>query len=144
MTMQFFIAGTVIGKGRPRAGRGPSGHVRLYTPEKTASWENLVGWTAAQAMAGRALLEGPLKCLLSIEVGVPASWSMKKSTAALLGQVRPTTKPDLDNSAKAILDAMNGVVFKDDVQVVMLVVSKCYSAKPGVWVTVEQLDARAA
>lgn len=44
----------------------------------------------------------------------------------LAGQIRPTVKPDCDNVSKIILDALNGVAFKDDSQVVGLWVEKWY------------------
>ena len=56
----------------------------------------------------------------------PASWTKKRRLAALLGQELPK-KPDLDNVAKVVLDALNGVVYQDDVQVWRLVVNKLYA-----------------
>ena len=46
------------------------------------------------------------------------------------GLILPTKKPDADNIAKAILDALNGLAFYDDAQVVYLQVSKRYSNEP--------------
>lgn len=42
------------------------------------------------------------------------------------------TKPDFDNLAKSICDIMNGIVFKDDNQIVRAVIEKFYSEKSGV------------
>ena len=47
--------------------------------------------------------------------------------AAAEHRIRPTTKPDVDNCAKAILDALNGVCYLDDRQVVDLRVEKYYT-----------------
>ncbi len=55
------------------------------------------------------------------------------------GQLHPTKKPDLDNVQKAIYDGLNGVVWKDDVQVVKAVVGKRYGETPGVRVKVVPL-----
>jgi Holliday junction resolvase RusA-like endonuclease len=49
---------------------------------------------------------------------------------------KPCKKPDIDNIAKTYLDAMNGVIFKDDTQVIDLHVKKLYSAFAGVDVMV--------
>ena len=48
------------------------------------------------------------------------------------GVVYPTTKPDIDNVAKAVFDAMNGIVFQDDKQIVNQMVTKRYSDNPRV------------
>ena len=134
----FVVPGVPVGKGRPRMSR-QGGFARLYTPEKTASYEGLVAHAAAQAMAGHALLEGACMVELHIIVPVPASWSKKKTAAALAGQVYPTTKPDKDNVIKAIYDGMNGVVWRDDVQAVDGVQRKRYGPVPMVAVNVAVL-----
>jgi Holliday junction resolvase RusA-like endonuclease len=114
----------------------------MYTPEKTVSYESLVAMAGHEAMAGRPVLEAAV-------VGrpwtsawpVPASWSQKKRAAALAGQIRPTTKPDIDNVEKAIFDGLNGVTWKDDVQVVDVRKGKRYSDTPGVWVEIQPVEA---
>jgi hypothetical protein len=53
----------------------------------------------------------------------------------------PCKKPDIDNIAKTYLDAMNGVIFVDDTQVVELHVKKVYAEKPGVDVMVMERTA---
>jgi Holliday junction resolvase RusA-like endonuclease len=55
---------------------------------------------------------------LHIDCAVPASGSKKKQRAALAGEIFPTTKPDKDNVIKAVYDGCNGVLWRDDVQVV--------------------------
>jgi len=137
--LHFHVPGQPVGKGRPRIGK-VGAHARMFTPEKTVNYEGLVALAAQQAMAGAALLEGACEVKLRIDCQIPASWSQKKQRAAAAGEIRPTTKPDADNVIKAIFDAMNGVVWKDDVQAVELAVSKRYSMVPGVAVRVELLD----
>ena len=51
------------------------------------------------------------------------------------GQIKPTTKPDLDNIVKA-LDGMNGIVVVDDSQIVKLTATKQYSEIPQLIVSV--------
>lgn len=122
----FVIPGEVVGKGRPRfAKRG--NFVQAYTPERTASYENLVKLHSGIAMNGRQPISLAVSCTISIDVMPPASWSQKKRAAALSGVLFPTSKPDLDNCAKGIFDAMNGIVWLDDKQVVDMRVVKRYS-----------------
>ncbi len=64
--------------------------------------------------------------------------SKKRAVAAERGEIRPTTKPDLDNYLKAIKDALKGICWRDDSQVVAYrePFGKYYSAKPRVEVDV--------
>jgi Holliday junction resolvase RusA-like endonuclease len=136
----FTVPGNPVGKGRPRMGRS-GGFARMYTPEKTVSYESLVAMAGHEAMAGRSVLEAAVAVTMDIRVAIPASWSKKKRAAALAGQIRPTTKPDIDNVEKAIFDGLNGVTWKDDVQVVDVRKGKRYSDTPGVWVEIQPVEA---
>ncbi|MGI4776932.1 MAG: RusA family crossover junction endodeoxyribonuclease [Janthinobacterium lividum] len=134
----FTVPGQPYGKGRPRVG-SVRGRARMFTPEKTVSYENLVTVYAQQAMAGRALIESAVDVSLHIVCQIPASWSKKKQAQAEAGTVYPTTKPDIDNVEKIVFDAINGVVWKDDVQVVDVAKTKRYGLVPGVSVRIEVL-----
>ena len=134
----FVVPGEAVGKGRPRVST-IGGHARMFTPQKTANYETLIAMAAQQAMAGRELIGGPVLVEMKIMVSVAASWSKKKTAEALAGDVMPTKKPDADNVLKAICDGINGIVFKDDVQVVNVSLSKRFSETPGVSVRVVPL-----
>lgn len=134
----FTVPGQPIGKGRPRIGKVGQ-HARMFTPAKTVNYEGLIAHAAQTAMRGAALVEGPVSVALSIECQIPASWSGKKQRLALAGEVMPTTKPDADNVVKAIFDGLNGVLWRDDVQVVDLRVRKRYALTPCVRVEVATL-----
>jgi Holliday junction resolvase RusA-like endonuclease len=110
----------------------------MFTPAKTVSYENLVKHAAFEAMKGEPLLEGPVRVIVHMACQIPASWSIKKKVDATSHRLRPTTKPDMDNVIKAIFDAINGVVWKDDVQVCDASIRKFYSESPcvRVWVDV--------
>ncbi|MNJ10053.1 Endodeoxyribonuclease RusA [compost metagenome] len=137
--VSFLVPGEPIGKGRPRIGK-VGAHARMFTPAKTANYEGLIALAGTDAMAGRTLLEGPVMVELRIVMGVPASKSKKWKAQALAGEVFPTKKPDMDNVIKAIYDGLNGVVWKDDVQVVDAFVRKRYGATPGVHVRIVPLQ----
>lgn len=141
--IEFFVPGAPIGKGRPRAARRGAGVV-MFTPEKTADYEALVAATAAATLAGDApthqLLDGPLEAVLEMRFPVPSSWSKAKRARALAGVEWHTSKPDADNVAKAVLDACNGVVFRDDSQIVMLTATKEFSETPGVRVVIREVQ----
>ncbi len=54
------------------------------------------------------------------------------------GYIRPTKKPDCDNLAKVICDALNGIAYYDDSQIVEITISKYYSGTPEVRVAIEK------
>lgn len=131
----FTVPGQPVGKGRPRIGR-VGAHARMFTPEKTVNYESLVKHAAHMAIAGGLPLLGAVSVLMDIRLQIPASWSAKKQARAAEGLEHPTTKPDIDNIEKAIFDACNGVVWRDDVQVVEVAKRKRYSMTPGVTVSI--------
>lgn len=122
MTIKFTIPGRVGGKGRPRA-VVINGNARILTPAKTRSTEAMVREFAANAMAGNALLEGGLQVFVVIWLERPKSWTRRKVAETPF----PTGKPDLDNVVKLIGDALNGIVWHDDSQIVDLHVARRFS-----------------
>ena len=126
--ISFVVPGTPVGKGRPKFARRGN-FVTTYTPEKTASYENLVRVKAEEAMVGQSLIDGPVSVSIILLVTPPASWSQKKQREALAGSILPTSKPDMDNVIKGLFDACNEIVWKDDKQVAELHVSKRYAER---------------
>ena len=135
MTFQviFSVDGAPVGKQRPRFTK--TGHT--YTPKKTHDYESDIKIQAAQAMGSAEPLETPVAVYIYINHAIPASYSKKRKEACLNRLERPK-KPDLDNVAKSFLDAMNGIVYKDDVQVVSLHVTKRYDTIASVHVCVRE------
>jgi Holliday junction resolvase RusA-like endonuclease len=144
--IEIWIPGAPVGKGRGRAVVMPGGGARVVTPQKTRTYEGIVKSLAIDAMerAGLAMLDGPVSLELRIVVTTPDSWPRWKKELAACGKVWPTTKPDSDNIEKAIKDAMNGVVYRDDVQVVVDSKIKLYGPSSGVRAVVRPLDGLAA
>lgn len=136
--IQFSVPGLPIAKGRAKVSTF-GGHVRMITPDKTVRYESTVALFARQAMGDRSQFDCAVLLSLVLHMPVPLSWSKKKQAAALLGQVWPTSKPDCSNVLKAIEDAMNGIVYRDDSQIVVLSVRKVYGDHPRADVSVEAL-----
>ena len=141
--IQFTVPGQPVAKGRPKAARRGK-FITMYTPEKTANYEGLVAHAAQVAMNGRSLVSGACSVELDIRLMIPESWSNKRKLLAMNGSIAPTKKPDIDNVEKGIFDGMNGVVWKDDVQVVQVTKRKRYADVPGVVVIVRELDMQPA
>lgn len=133
MQVVFIVPGEPRGKGRPKASRLPNG-VRMYTDGKTVAYEGLVAHEARLVMDGRPPMGGAVSVEIQATLTPPKSKPKKIQAAMLSGRIRPTTKPDLDNLAKSILDGMNGIVFGDDKQVHALIVTKRYAETAAVCV----------
>ena len=137
--LKFTVPGTPQPKGRARACiRG--GKIAHYTPKKTEQYENSVRLAAALAMSQQGVKQftGAVNVSVCAFVAIPESWSKKKKAAALSGEIMPTSKPDIDNVTKAILDGMNKVVFKDDAQVVRTLSEKAYANEAKVIICVSE------
>ena len=139
--IEIYIPGPPQGKGRARSARLPNGKTIHYTPEKTRTYEGIIASLAMEAMDGKPPLDGAVLLLLTIHMPIPASWPAWKREMAASGRVAPTTKPDADNVEKAIKDGLNGIVWRDDCQVVSVTKVKCYSRTPRVEVVVAPMDA---
>ena len=114
------IDGKIKGKARPRVFNG-----RAVTPKDTVNYENWVK-ICYQQQSGE-YLEGPIKAIITVYHKIPKSYSKKRVQAIRDGLEQPLKKPDIDNIAKIILDSLNGIAFKDDVQVIELSVLKKYT-----------------
>jgi len=126
------IPGIARGKARIRTNGG-----RFFMDTKT---RNAEAWIKHCAMGAVPVpLDGALAVRLEVACQVPASWSRTKRAQALAGGLRPAGKPDCDNIAKLHLDPLNGLVWRDDAQVVELTVVKRYADAPGCVMTVRAL-----
>lgn len=131
MTIDFFVEGKPQGKARPRFSNG-----HTYTPQKTKNYEELVKMSFLKEYRNRNRFKmqnlplfGDDKALSVVILAyypIPSKWSKILKNKAIADEVKPTIKPDVDNIVKVILDALNGLAYADDKQVVSCRVSKCY------------------
>jgi Holliday junction resolvase RusA-like endonuclease len=139
-TIQFTIPGRLPGK--KRAGRRFTGDrvVQTYNPVQTQSAEAMVQWYAAQAMKERdiAQIAGAVSLHVRVFRNHPKTWSKKRKAKRLY----VTGKPDADNICKLIADALNGVAYRDDVQIAELSLVRLYTRNPeATEITVQELEA---
>jgi Holliday junction resolvase RusA-like endonuclease len=133
----FKVDANPVGKQRARyAKRG--NFVQTYTPDKTRNYESLIKEAAIEAMGSSEPLETPVTLYLYIRAPIPKSLPKKRIEACLNGLEKPIKKPDASNVLKSVEDAMNGVVYKDDSQIVNIHVSKVYSSVSGVDVCIKE------
>ena len=135
--IKLTVLGKPLAKGRPKfSSKGK--FVRVYTPKKTTDYETLIKFSA-QEVAPKELLEGPVTMEIEAHLPIPKAMSKKKRALIKSHDLRPITRPDIDNYAKIVLDALNDIIYKDDNQVVSLNIRKFYSEKPRMEIYIKEL-----
>ena len=138
----LIIDGNPFGKQRPRVVRTRKGASRAFTPEKTANYESYIKTLYRQKYGRRTSFKEDDELHLDIK----AYYEIAKSTPKylkemmLIGVVKPTKKPDVDNIIKIIADSLNGVAYKDDKQIVACSCQKFYASEPRVEIVISKLN----
>jgi len=127
----FEIPGRIQPKQRPRFSKG-----HTYTPKKTMDYEKHV----KQSYPYDLMMTGQLKIKIIIYYEVPKSASKALVEEMLAHNIRPTGRHygDLDNGIKTLLDALNGVTYEDDSQVVEIIARRYFGEYNKVVVTLEE------
>lgn len=116
---EFVIYGAAVPEGRPRVAKAGKFY-RVYTPKKTREWKEYI---ALQSLEYRP--DAPYECPIILQLGfyLPRPKSLPKKV------VHHIKKPDIENLAKSILDALEGIFYKNDSQVVHLTIGKYYTTE---------------
>lgn len=117
--ISFTIHHNPTPKGRPRFAKG-----RTYTPKKTTDYQNIVKQSAP--ISTKKDHKGPIQANIVFYIKRPKYMLHKKYENRIIPH---TKKPDIDNLAKAILDALNGTLYIDDSQIYSLNLTKFYCDK---------------
>lgn len=112
--------------------------VMTYPDPATAAYEGVLKEYAGLLMRRRAPTTRPVALIVHAFREIPVSWSTREREAALVGTIRPTSKPDSDNYLKCASDALNKIVWVDDSQVVDGRCLKYYSDRPALRVEVRE------
>ena len=131
--IKFTIPGPPVGKARPRVAHG-----HAYTPAATREYEARVRAAWRASGGGSFAQEAPVAALIAVYHPIPASASKKDRENMAQNIILPMKKPDADNIAKIVLDALNGLAYQDDRQVVRLEVVKRYAPDPCVKVALSE------
>lgn len=124
----YVVKGRAIVTERGRATLGP--------------WRNQIAAIAAAEL--EEPLAGPLWVCLAFTLGRPKSHYRTGARAGELLERAPlahSTRPDIDKLARAVLDALTGVAYRDDGQVSELSITKRFGARAGVTITLSPLEA---
>lgn len=121
MTKHCLVMGEPKGKGRPRFAQG-----HAYTPQATRDYEKLIQAEYKRQCGDRFPDDSYIKLQIIAHFAVPKSAKKAEKIAMLNDEIMPTKKPDADNILKIVADALNGVAYSDDKQIVEMRVEKRY------------------
>jgi Holliday junction resolvase RusA-like endonuclease len=126
------VFGYPVPQGRPRAFL-PKGSKfpKVYDPPESRDWKRTVQAQVIDNLVG-APMAGAVE--LNLTFGLVKPKSVPKSRHF------PEVGADWDNLGKAVVDAMNGVVYLDDSQICSAHVHKRYSLQPGVVIEARQMQ----
>lgn len=135
-TFSFFASGEPKGQPRPRAvirrSRGGQVHAGVFDAGTADNWKACVKLAAQRAGLAHANLSGPVSLTLRFFFPRPAAHHKSGDRAKPLKDSAPawqTAKPDVDNAAKAVMDALTDYgAWLDDSQVCQLRAEKFYTS----------------
>jgi len=134
----FTVPGDAVPKGRPRTAR-IGGRTITRTPTRTENYEAVIKACAA-GQAPPSPLEGPLRVTILEVRRRPQRLNRKRDPD---DRMPCDKRPDIDNIAKIVLDALDGWWWHDDGQVCELHATKMYAergGRPSLVVHVERVD----
>ena len=116
------LHGTPIPKGRPRAFKDRAGNIRTHTPAPTSHAEN--SWRDIFISSGMPPFPPGTPLALHVLFLLPRPRSLPRK------QIRPVSRPDLDNLVKLVTDALEGLAYHNDSAIVSITTEKRYVAFP--------------
>lgn len=138
----FIVEGRVQPKQRPRVVRNRyTGRVHTLTPQDTVDYENKVKASFYEACDGeKFFLTGAVHMTVNVYVAIAKSTPKKTREKMLTGELKPITRTgDLDNLFKAISDALNGVAYDDDSQIIDATIRKFYGEQARAEITIREV-----
>lgn len=146
--VSFWVSGVPATKGSARAFGAvdkATGRVRAWTrndaSEKARPWSAAVSAAAQLAMGERAPLDEPLRVSLSFRLARPKKHYRAGGQLRADAPAFASSTPDVDKLARCLLDALIGIVVRDDARIAVLVAEKRYSddGRLGAEIVVEPL-----
>lgn len=138
----FIVDGKVQPKQRPRVFRNKyTGRTQTITPQATVDYENKVKASFYEACDGeKFFLTGAVQMTVNVYVEIAKSTPKKTREKMLTGEIKPITRTgDLDNLYKAITDALNGVAYSDDSQIIEATIRKFYGEQARAEITIREV-----
>ena len=136
----FTVMGEPRGKQRAKTYRHGN-FTKTVTPEQTVVYENLIALEyRRQCRDFRFKDKAMLAITIEAHFGIPKSASKKNRTLMIEKKLRPVKKPDGDNIIKVVCDALNGLAYHDDAQIVDMVIRKYYAESPKLVISIREVD----
>ena len=151
MEISFIINGEPMAKQRPRVTTF-NGYARAYTPKDTLNYENKVLMCYkdklkeleidnTKVLFPNEMLFVTIIAYFGLTKGDYGKKGLNKSGREKMEHLYCPTHKDADNIAKVVLDAINGICYKDDKQIVTLLVTKKYTQEqPRVEVNIKDIS----
>lgn len=114
-----------------------NGKPRCYDP--STAYKTQLQWQL-KVFAPKQVFLGPVKVDYAFYLPIPKSTSWIKQEQMIIGLIHHVKKPDLDNLAYVVTNAMKGIIYKDDSQIVFKTERKLYGKTPHIVVKVESAD----
>lgn len=113
----------------------------FYKPKKTGLYEKLVAFHANRCMreSSKTISSDAMRVVININYEITKSYSKQKKADARAGKIRPKKKPDVDNVSKSVHDAMEGIVYENDKQIVESLIIKNYAPEWSIEVEFNEL-----
>lgn len=133
--VRFTVFGKPVAKQRPRTVRGDRygpKKVHTYTPLRTELQEEKIA-LVYRSYYGRFTFDKGIPLLMTIKyfLEIPKKTGKKEREKMVCGELRPVIKKnDVDNVCKLVMDALNGVAYADDSQIVELHGIKYWAEEP--------------
>ena len=134
--IRFWVPGIPQPGGSKRGFVNPKNGRVIITEDNKRSkdWRTAVAWAAAENI--KVPLEGPLAVTFEFQFMRPKGHYGSKGLRAS-APVHPAVRPDLLKVARSTEDAMSGLAYRDDAQIVHETLIKRYGEQAGAWITIE-------
>ena len=121
MLIDMFVAGDPMPDQRPRVAKRGG----IIPNPRVTEWKSTVQLEGIRYMGVMSPMIDPVDLSLAFHMPIPQSWSSAKKREC--AGTAKTSKPDVDNLAKLVMDALNTIMWQDDAQIARLSVSKYYA-----------------
>lgn len=136
--IRIIVPGAIVPWKRAQRHRFKNGANVTFTDPNVEAYHGVVRIAARDAMGDLAPISDPIVLSVLAVFAVPASWSGKRQREALAGLRHKTSRPDMENTIKGVLDAMQSIVYRDDAQIIgYRLCAKIYGDRPRLEIAVE-------
>ena len=102
---------------------------RCFGADPSKSYKEQIQWQIRPSSPAHPL-EGPIQLDISFFIPIPSNTSKKSKTQMINGMILPVKRPDIDNLAYIVTNAMKSIVYADDSQIVDMSLHKRYGEIP--------------